>query len=431
MSTPPVAVSHNAGSIGIFKKIGLLVSAIGPGLFLIGYNIGTGSITTMAAAGSRYGMSLFWALFLSCLFTYVMLVAYGQYTAVTGETAMIAYKKRLPFGKALAIYTIIGLVIGELSALAGIMGIITDLVHEWGLLVFGVELNQVVMALVIITGCYILLWVGKYSRFEAFLVILVIVMGASFLGSMLMVVPEPAEVLAGMVPGIPDEPNAFLIVAGIAGTTCSAMVFIMRSIVVAEKGWTAKNLRQGNIDAMVSAGMMMLLSVSVMIAAAGTLYKLGQPVEQTVDMVKTLEPIAGNFAISLMVTGIIGAGISTMFPIVLIAPWLIDDYRNKPRQIQSTRYRVLGGAGLLLALIVPVIGARPVWVMVASQAFQATLLPVITLPIIVLLNRRDPMGEYRAKPWLNIGLWATFVFAIITAYTGIVGLADTLKAMLG
>ncbi|HUU29922.1 MAG TPA: hypothetical protein VM123_19125, partial [archaeon] len=80
---------------GMLKKIGLMLSAVGPGLFLIGYNIGTGSITTMAAAGSRYGMQLFWALFLSCLFTFVMLVAYGTYTTVTGETAMAAYKKRL------------------------------------------------------------------------------------------------------------------------------------------------------------------------------------------------------------------------------------------------------------------------------------------------------------------------------------------------
>jgi len=80
----------------LFKKLGLLLSAVGPGLFLIGYNIGTGSVTTMASAGSRYGLSLFWLLIISCIFTYVMLVAYGRFTLVTGETAITAYRSIYP-----------------------------------------------------------------------------------------------------------------------------------------------------------------------------------------------------------------------------------------------------------------------------------------------------------------------------------------------
>jgi len=415
----------------MLKKIGLMLSAVGPGLFLIGYNIGTGSITTMAAAGSRYGMQLFWALFLSCLFTFVMLVAYGTYTTVTGETAMAAYKKRLPWGKVLAIYSIIALIIGELTALAGIMGIVTDLVHEWTQFVFGGQgANKVVVAIVIIIGCFILLWVGKYSRFEKFLVVLVIIMGVSFILSMILVIPRPGELVRGLVPGIPDEPQAFLIVAGIAGTTCSAMVFIMRSIVVAEKGWGDKDLKQSKVDALISSGMMLLLSVAVMACAAGTLFRIGQPVEEAVDMVKTLEPLAGRFAISIFVVGVIGAGISTMFPIILVAPWLISDYRGTPRNIRSPMYRVLGAVGLLIALSVPVFGGRPVWVMVGSQAFQAMLLPVITLPIIVLLNRKEIMGQRKAGLWLNAGLWATFIFALITTYAAILGLLETLKDLL-
>ncbi|MCE5272813.1 Nramp family divalent metal transporter [bacterium] len=411
---------------GLGKKIALLMGTIGPGLFLIGYNIGTGSITTMASAGSRYGMSLFWTLLLSCLFTYVMMIAYGHYTAVTGETAMNAYKKHLRFGKTLAIYTMISLIIGELTALAGIMGILTDLIGEWCLFTLGIQVSTLWTAIVIIIGCFLLLWDGKYSHFEIFLTVLVIMMGLGFLGSMILVVPKPAELLAGLKPQIPNDPNAFLIVAGMAGTTCSAMVFIMRSIVVSEKGWKRDEIKKEKVDAFFSSFMMMLLSASVMACAAGTLFKMGKPVEQTIDMVQTLEPLAGRFAISIFVLGVIGAAVSTLFPIVLVAPWLIDDYRGKPRVIRSPMYRVLGGLGLMLGLVVPVFGGRPVWVMVASQAFQAMILPVITLPIIYLLNRRDLMGQDKAGFWMNLGLWATFIFAMITAYTGLVGLVDML-----
>lgn len=36
------------------------LSAVGPGLFLIAYNIGTGSVTTIAKTGAEHGMTLFW-----------------------------------------------------------------------------------------------------------------------------------------------------------------------------------------------------------------------------------------------------------------------------------------------------------------------------------------------------------------------------------
>ena len=56
----------------IAKKIYLLLLAIGPGIFAIGYTIGTGSVTSMIVAGSQYGMQLLWVLFLSCLFSWVL-----------------------------------------------------------------------------------------------------------------------------------------------------------------------------------------------------------------------------------------------------------------------------------------------------------------------------------------------------------------------
>lgn len=51
------------GKKTFLRKIGLLLLSVGPGLFLIGYNIGTGSVTTMAKTGANYGMELFWCFY--------------------------------------------------------------------------------------------------------------------------------------------------------------------------------------------------------------------------------------------------------------------------------------------------------------------------------------------------------------------------------
>jgi len=201
----------------------------------------------------------------------------------------------------------------------------------------------------------------------------------------------------------------------------------MRSIVVKEKGWGINDLKIEKRDAFVSATMMLILSGAIMACAAGTLYRMGIPVDRAVDMVNTLEPIAGKFAITLFVIGIVSAGLSTVFPIILIAPWLLSDYSDKPRNIRSSLYRILAAIGILLGLVVPVFGGRPVFILIASQAFQALLMPIVTIAIIILFYRQDIMKGHKIEVWLRIGCWATFLFSLVMAYSGIVGLIDMIK----
>ena len=92
------------GKKKLLKKILIGLTAIGPGLFLIGYNIGTGSITTMAKVGAEHGMTLTWALVLSCIFTYILMVAYGQTTLVTGKTALSTIKTGFKYGTHFRVY---------------------------------------------------------------------------------------------------------------------------------------------------------------------------------------------------------------------------------------------------------------------------------------------------------------------------------------
>jgi Mn2+/Fe2+ NRAMP family transporter len=409
------------------KKITLALSAIGPGLFLIGYNIGTGSITTLSSAGSHYGMSLFWVLVLSVVFVYVLLVAYGQFTLVTGETAMRGYRKFLPAGNVIAIFMIFSLALGEFVGIAGIMGVVSELIKDWTAMLFGGHgLNMLLTTAVIIAGSYYLFWTGHYSKFEKFLISLVIIMGISFLLSLFMMVPDTSDIVKGLVPRVPEEKNALLIIASIAGTTCGAIVFIMRSVVVAEKGWTIRNLSQAKRDAFWSAFFMLLLSGTIMALAAGTLYKMGKPVDRAIDMVKILEPFAGRFAVSIFVVGVISAAVSTIFPIALILPWLLSDYRGKKRDIQSPLYRILGAVAFLLAFTIPVFGGRPVWVLVFAGAIQSVMLPVATITIFFLINNKKIMGKHTAGLWLNIGILASILFSLYTTYAGVVGIIGDL-----
>lgn len=409
----------------ILKKIAIGLSAVGPGLFLIGYNIGTGSVTTMATVGAQYGMNFLWAVVLSGVFTYILMVAFGHLTLVTGKTALQNFKTELKGGKILALYIMAALILGELLALIGIMGIVAELVQE------GIRLLSTGQDLIVKTGWIIFvissllfftLWYGRYKIFEKILTTLVIMMALCFIAVFFMVSPSYTAITEGLISGIPDTPRAFMLIAAIAGTTCSAAVFIVRSTVVAEKGWTIKNLKDEKKDAFVSALMMVFLSAIIMAVAAGTLYVMGLGLNNTLEMISLFEPIGGDAAAFLLILGIAGAGISSIFPIVLIAPWLVADYTGRPRDIKSPMFRALILMGLICAFGSIFLEQAPPLLMILSQAFQATILPAVAIPIFLLLNKKSLLGEQYlpSRKW-NLGLITVIIFSLITTYFAVVG----------
>lgn len=403
------------------KKILLALSAVGPGLFLIGYNIGTGSVTTMAKTGAEHGMTLFWALFLSCVFTFVLMVAYGKVTIVTGKTALNNIRTEFKRGWIIALYVLVSLIIGELLALIGVMGIVAELVQEGiRMLAGGLVVHTFWIILFFCILLYLLLWFGRYQSFEKVLTFFVILMGLSFLVVFILVKPSFSAIAQGMIPGIPDSPGAFGLVAAIAGTTCSAAVFIMRSTVVAEKGWTIKDLKAEKRDSFVSAAMMLFLSGVIMAVAAGTLNVMGIRLENTVEMIYLFEPIGGKIAAFILILGIVGAGLSTIFPIVLIAPWLVADYTGRPRNIHSTSSRLMILGAFVFSFGTVFLEQRPPALMIFSQAFQALILPAVAIPVLILINRENLMGENRATLRENVGIWAVILFSFLTSYYAII-----------
>src|SRR5690606_37434602 len=160
-------------------------------LFLIGYNIGTGSVTTMAKTGGEFGMGLFWAVVLSCIFTYVLMIAYGKVTLVTGRTALFNFKQEFKWGWILSLYIILVLIIGELLVLMGVMGIVADLVQEGVRLAYnGTIIHRAWISLFFVAILTFFLWFGRYKAFEKVLTVLVILMGLSFMVVFFMLLPD-------------------------------------------------------------------------------------------------------------------------------------------------------------------------------------------------------------------------------------------------
>jgi Mn2+/Fe2+ NRAMP family transporter len=407
----------------IWKPLQLFILSIGPGLFIIGYNIGTGSVTTMAVTGAEYGMALMWPVLISCILTYILILVFGRFTVVTGDTVIHSYKKH--FGKSAALFVLIALIFTESMSMIGVMAIVTQVVQEWSrpLTETGKGINPIITALFFMVILYALFLNGKQNFFEKVLAVFVGVMGLSFLLTMIMVIPDPIDVIYGLVPKVPDNSNAFLLIAGMVGTTMGAVIFVVRSILIKGKGWGIADLKLEKRDALISAALMFFLSVAVMASAAGTLFTQGIKIDNAIDMVHILEPLAGRFALSIFVGGIIAAGLSSIFPNMILAPMLFADYNGKLADMNKTSNRLIVLSILSLGLVVPIFGGRPVFVMIASQAFIAVATPLVILFMMILMNRKSVVGEtYVLSPIKNILVGVTLIFSTMMAVFGIIGL---------
>ncbi len=420
------------GKNNLLKKLWLLLLSVGPGIFCIGYTIGTGSVTSMIKAGSQYGVQLLWVLFLSAFFAWILMEAFGRFAAVTGNTAIQSFKTNLRWGKFWAILTIIGVVMGQWSALSGILGLTSNALYEVTRLFFP-TLNEnnywavlgIAIALIIIMFAFLL--VGQYSFFEKVLVIFVTIMGISFVLSMFMVLPSPEEIVKGFIPSIP--PGGNLMVAAFVGTTMAAPTFVVRPLIVKEKGWGKNHLKEQQKDALVSAVLLFIISSTIMIAATGALFHDGKTVTKVLDMVYALEPVAGKFAVAIFMLGAMSAGLSSIFPILMVLPLLLGDYKQGKMDTKSARFKLLSAIACLVGLVVPILGANPIMAQIATQVASVFILPVVIGGIIVLINNKSLMGEHKANLYLNIALFSAFAFSLIISYTGILGLTEYISKL--
>lgn len=414
-------------SPAITARLARFLSTIAPGIFLIGYVIGTGSVTTMASAGAKYGLSLVWTLVLAVGFTFIMFVAVARATMLSRQTLLSAIRGVGGSGamramtSGLAMLMLAGMVCTQIASIVGVMGIVTDVVRERTGQVFGAEFPPLATAILATVFLYGLFYIGRHELFLKVLAFLVALMGLSFLVTMLVVLPKASEFARGLIPSVPAEGNPQLLIAGMVGTTMAAVCLITRSYLVYEKGWTPADRAIEARDSLVSVSLMLLINVAIMASAAGTMYLAGLEVNQAIDMVRTLEPIAGSFAVNAFVVGIVAAGLSSLFPNYVLLPWLIIDYFGLERDIRRPAFRGIVLFTALFGLFIPLFGGRPVPIMIASQALSPVVMPVMVVLTWLVLRKHDRGPERINGPLMQAGMAVTVVFSLFMLYTAAQG----------
>lgn len=405
------------------RKFIKFLLAFGPGIFAIGYTIGTGSVTSMIVAGSTFGMDLLWVLLFSCVFSGVLIYVSGHYYLVSGETLLYSIKKHIKFGTIVALAIIVTVGIGQWNSLIGILGITSNVVFEIIQINFPEAANYkysivLGLAILIIGIFYLLLLSGNYSLFEKVLALFVSMMGLSFVFTLLFVFPMPTEIILGLIPKIPQVEGAGILIAAFVGTTMAAATFLSRPLFIQGKNWSLKDAKMQRNDSIVAAILIFIISGSIMAVASGSLYGSGKEITHVLDMSDTLEPSVGRFAVSIFFAGTLSAGLSSIFPCLMIVPLMMADYSSGKLDIKSRRFRLTTGIASLLALCVPIFGFNPIKGQIITQVFNVFGLPIVVACLLFLWNRKHitlPDG----RKVTNIIMIGALVFSIIIMINGL------------
>ena len=159
----------------------------------------------------------------------------------------------------------------------------------------------------------------------------------------------------------------------------------------------------------------------------GALYKNGTVVTKVLDMVYALEPVAGRFAIAIFFMGTLAAGLSSIFPILMITPLMIADYQDGKLDTSSRQFKILTAIAAVIGLAVPVFGVNPIKAQILTQVFNVFVLPLVIIGIIILINNETLMGKHKAGFPLNIGMVLALIFACIISYNGVVAIIEQMN----
>jgi len=409
-----------------------LLASLLPGIFLIGYNVGTGSITSMSKAGANFGLDLLWALLLSCFMTYYLMSLASRYTMITGMTLLEGFRRQI--NKPFALFTLVILSTIIVSALMGVLGIVADVLNVWTETLLEGGISTTWCALFIAAMVYLLVFSGDTKSFEKILALLVATMALAFITTMFIELPSLAEIGQGLIPKLPQsadgsDNNSFVVMAGMVGTTVSVFVLVIRTGLVKELGWKIEDVAIEKRDAGVSATLMFIVSAAVMITAATTLHKQGLHLNRISEMIPMLEPLFGDFALNIFVIGVIAAGISSHLPNLLVIPWIISDYQGVDRNVKTKRNRLLLLALSLASLFGVIVGVKPIFLMLMSQACIAMVLPIVLGGLIYLTSQKSIMGQHINTRKDYAILAGILVFALYMSSLAVQGLITDLSKL--
>ncbi|MGI8789207.1 MAG: Nramp family divalent metal transporter [Pyrinomonadaceae bacterium] len=383
---------------------------LGPGLIATSAGNDAGGIATYSSAGAEFGYDLIWVMIVLMLSFAVVQEMCARLGAATGRGLLDLIRERFGIGWTLFVVGIVIVANGgvTLSEFVGI-GAASER--------FGVS-RYMSVPIGAALRWYLVIY-GSYNKVEKIFLLMTLVFFAYPIAAILAHPDWSAVARGAFVPKIQMDSKYIFLLVGVLGTTITPYIQIFQQSSIVERGAARRHYGLEKIDAYVGSIFSNLMSISMIIATAATLYVVGQHnIESAADAAKALEPVVGSSAKMLFAVGLLGASLLAGAVLPLATAYAVSEAFGIPKGVNLDFRRgrafftiftalIVLGAGIALIPNVPIFP-----LLVAIQVLNGVLLPIILVFILLLANDRNLMGDLINSRSFNILGWGTF--ALIT-----------------
>ena len=403
------------------RRLLLLLAVVGPGLITSNVDNDAGGISVYTQAGAQYGYALLWSLIPMTIALYVTEEMCARMGVVTGKGLSDLIREEFGFRPTFFVM------------IAGFFVDLANVVAEFAGVAAAMELFHV-SKYVAVPLAAMLVWIlvirGTYRQVEV-IFLFACILYLSYVFSAFLAKPD--WLIAAKHTVIPDlhfNSGYLLMLTALVGTTIAPWQFFYLQAGFVEKKVGPRQYSQAKADVIIGSISCMAIVFFIIVCCAATLYTSGhRNITEAKDAAQALLPLAGKWASWTFAFGLLNASMFAASILPLSTAHVICeglgfeaglDHKFKDAKIFYWLYTVLivVGAGVVL------LPRAPLWkILIFSQVGNGVWLPVVVIFILLLVNRRDLMGEYVNTLGYNIVAWVTaiamIVLTLILTYTAL------------
>jgi Mn2+/Fe2+ NRAMP family transporter len=197
------------------------------------------------------------------------------------------------------------------------------------------------------------------------------------------------------------------------------MQFYLQASVV-EKGVTRRGLKASRLDVITGCVFTDIVAWFIIVACAATLWVHGfRDIKYAADAAQALKPLAGDYAYILFAVGLFNASLFAASILPLSTAYTVCEglgfesgvgMKFGEAPVFYWLYTLLIVAGGALVLMIP--GERLVRIVLWSQVLNGVVLPFVLIFMLLLINKKELMGEYVNTRLFNVVAWLTTVIMV-------------------
>ena len=396
------------------RRIFLFLAVIGPGIITSNVDNDAGGIATYTQAGSAYGYALLWSLVPMTIALYVTMEMCARMGVITGKGLSDLIREEFGFRSTFFVMT------------TGFLVDLANVVAEFAGVAIAMELFGITKYLSVPLAAF-LVWIlvlkGTYRQVEiVFLIACVFYL--TYLFSAIFAHPDWLQAARmTVVPSVHWDTGYIITLTALVGTTIAPWQFFYLQAGFVEKKVGPRQYPQARLDVLFGSISCMVIVFFIIICTAATLHANGMTnITDAGEAAKALIPLAGKWAGLTFALGLLNASLfaATILPLSTahviceglgFEAGLDHKFREAPAFYWLYTMLIVVGAGIVL------LPNAPLWkIAIFSQVGNGVWLPIVIIFILLLVNRKDLMGEHTNTVAFNIIAWVTAIFMIALTF---------------